>query len=93
MPRNHKLVEQLKGMLPGGMSVEQAADGFRNQGQFIAAVHASKNLDISFTELKSRMVTDGLSLGQAIHTLKPDADADAEASRAVRLASEHTNDR
>lgn len=91
VPTNPKLAARLQAMLPAGMSVEQAADGFRNQGQFVAAVQASHNLEIPFADLKSRMVTDGLSLGQSIHALKPGVDADAEATRAVR-ETEHSDD-
>jgi hypothetical protein len=92
VPTNPKLTARLQAMLPAGTSVEQAADGFRNQGQFVAAVQASHNLEIPFADLKSRMVTDGLSLGQSIHALKPGVDAEAEATRAVREATEHSDD-
>jgi hypothetical protein len=47
-----------------------ASKGFKNLGQFVAAVNVSNNLGISFTELKTRMVTDGMSLGQAIQDVK-----------------------
>lgn len=59
------------------------AAGFKNQGQFVAAVHVSENLGINFTELKTLMVDKDMSLGQAIHQLKPTVDADAEARRAM----------
>ena len=39
------------------MTLNKASLGFKNQGQFIAAVHVSQNLGIPFTELKSHMVT------------------------------------
>jgi hypothetical protein len=63
---------RLEAMLPSGMTLEQASTGFRNQGQFIAALEASKNQSISFTELKTEMTgPNELSLGQAVQKLKP----------------------
>ena len=60
-------------MLPAGMTLEQAADGFRNQGQFIAALEASKNQNIAFADLKAKMTgATPLSLGQAIQELRPE---------------------
>jgi hypothetical protein len=54
---------KLTGLLPidpltgRTMTLDKASWGFKNQGQFIAALHVSENLGIPFTELKSRMVT------------------------------------
>jgi len=39
------------------MTLDRASIGYKNQGQFIAALHVSQNLGIPFTELKSHMVT------------------------------------
>ena len=47
------------------MTLEQASAGFRNQGQFIAALNASKNRGLPFADLQKAMTVDGLSLGQA----------------------------
>jgi hypothetical protein len=52
-------------MLPPNMSLEEASAGFRNQGQFIAALNASKNRQVDFIQLKQAMTVDGMSLGQA----------------------------
>ena len=60
----------------------KAADGFRNLGQFVAAVNVSNNLDIPFRQLKTEMVNENLSLGQAIQKLKPTANGTVEAQRA-----------
>ena len=84
VPKNPKLVAKVQPMLPGGMSVEQAAAGFSNQGQFLAAVHVSHNLDIPFNEVKTKALSDGGSLGSAIHSLKPSADAKAR-TRSARI--------
>ena len=47
-----------------------AASGFKNLGQFVAAVNVSNNLGIDFNLLKRLMVGRGLSLGQAIQQAK-----------------------
>ena len=79
---NTALASRLQALLPPGMTLESAAAGFKNQGQFIAALEASKNLNISFVDLKDRM-TAGQSLGQAIHALKPSLSEDASVTEAA----------
>jgi len=70
--RNPQQQARLQAMLPSGMTIEQASEGFRNQGQFIAALEASKNQNIAFVDLKAKMTGDNpLSLGQAIQELRP----------------------
>jgi hypothetical protein len=87
---NTALKARIETLLPPGMDLRTAASGFRNQGQFIAALHVSKNLNIPFTELKARMTgTNPESLGRAIHDLKPeisDKDANKAAEKAEREA-------
>jgi hypothetical protein len=74
------------------MSLESAAQGFRNQGQFIAALHVSKNVGIPFDQLKTEMTgSNHRSLGQAIETLKPNADATKEVKTAEDEAKEDVN--
>jgi hypothetical protein len=98
-----QLATKLTPLLPTGMTLNQASSGFRNQGQFIAALHVSKNLKIPFAQLKATMLgtstgtatatsttenaTNPMSLGQAIHKLRPTADADTEAQHATVQAS------
>jgi hypothetical protein len=53
-------------MLPEGMTIEAATTGFRNHGQFVAALNASKNQGVSFADLQTAMTVDGMSLGQAV---------------------------
>jgi hypothetical protein len=80
---NSGLVARLTPLLPKGMTIDQAAQGFKNEGQFIAALHVSHNLNIPFADLKTEMTgKDHDSLGQAIHALKPAVDAKAEAKKA-----------
>lgn len=69
--KSPQLEARLKTMLPSGMTMEEASSGFRNQGQFIAALEASKNNNIDFVKLKAEMTGDeALSLGQAVQKLK-----------------------
>ena len=80
---NPALVARVTPLLPAGMTIDQAAQGFKNQGQFIAALHVSHNLNIPFAQLKAEMTSkDHDSLGQAIHELKPAVNAKVEARKA-----------
>jgi hypothetical protein len=100
------LSTKINGMLPIDpvtgvkMTLDAASMGFKNQGQFIAALHVSQNLGIPFTELKSHMVTvtPGVagqpatatqtgSLGQAIQASKKTANVTTEVERAETQAS------
>jgi hypothetical protein len=67
---NPNQLARVTAMLPQGMTLEQATAGFRNQGQFIAALNASKNQGVPFADLQKAMTVDGLSLGQAVRGLK-----------------------
>jgi hypothetical protein len=60
-----------------------AASGFKNLGQFVAAVNVSNNLGIDFNMLKRLMVGRGLSLGQAIQQAKA-----MDATGATRIANQ-----
>jgi hypothetical protein len=80
---NTKLASKLQGLLPPGTDLQTAASGFKNLGQFVAAVHVSHNLGIPFDQLKAKMQGPPTeSLGKAIHELKPDADAKAQTKTA-----------
>ena len=67
-------------LLPAGTNIQDASQGFRNWGQFVAAVNVSNNQNIPFAELKARMTgiapgstvptTAPMSLGQAIQSFK-----------------------
>ena len=92
--RNPELSEKLQTLLPKtgpNSTLAGAAMGFRNEGQFIAALHVSKNLGIPFDQLKAKMMSGDppMKLGQAIHALKPNVtekDADNEADKAEKEA-------
>ena len=80
---NTKLAGKLQSLLPPGTDLQTAASGFKNLGQFVAAVHVAHNLGIPFDELKAKMQGPPTeSLGKAIHQLKPDANAKAETKTA-----------
>ena len=89
--RNPELKSKVESMLPAGENLKTAASGFKNGGQFIAALHVSKNLGIPFDQLKAKMMGSNppMSLGQAIHALKPnmsEKDVDKEADKAEKEA-------
>jgi hypothetical protein len=86
LPSNPRLVAKIQSLLPAGMAADQAAFGFRTQMQFVSAVFAARNLDIPFGELKTRLLTHGMSLDQSIHALRPGVDATVESDRALRQA-------
>jgi glucose/arabinose dehydrogenase len=84
-----QLAAKVTALLPKGMTLDEASTGFKNQGQFIAALHVSKNLNIPFADLKSEMTgKDHDSLGQAIHQLRPTTDATSAAKHAESEAAE-----
>ena len=85
-----KLASKLDSMLPKGTTAQQACSGFKNLGQCVAAIHVSKNLGISFDDLKAKMTGDKTeSLGQSIHDLKPDANVKNEEAKAKKQAKEN----
>jgi hypothetical protein len=92
MEANPKLSAKLQSLLPSGQSLSQAAAGFKNEGQFIAALHASHNLVIPFDQLKSKMTgTHSMSLGAAIKSLRPNMSPEQskdEVKRAEREAKD-----
>jgi hypothetical protein len=81
-----QLANKLQSRLPSGTNVVTAASGFRNLGQFVAAVNVSHNLGIPFTQLKRDVVTRHMSLGQSIQDLRPSVDSTHEVERAESQA-------
>jgi len=104
---NPQLATRLQALLPSGMTLATASTGFKNQGQFIAALHVSHNLNIPFAQLKAEMTgTDHDSLGQAIQDLRPstnvktatktaerEADQDVKVTKPARPVKPHTDDK
>jgi hypothetical protein len=106
LTQNKQLSSKLSSLLPAGTDLQAAAMGFRNLGQFVAAVHVSHNLDIPFAQLKcAELATTAAcpgmtvpskssNLGQAIQTLKPtmsSADSKSAAKQAEKEASADTH--
>src|SRR5258708_27415741 len=90
---NTKLSGKLQSLLPAGTNLQQAYQGFKNLGQFVAAVHVSHNLGIPFEQLKAKMTGPSAeSLGKAIEQLKPTANAKAEAKKANKQADQDMDD-
>lgn len=82
LKQNTNLATKVASRLPQGTDLMAAAAGFKNLGEFVAAVNVSSNLQVSFTELKAKMMS-GMSLSQAIQAVRPlTASPTIEAQRA-----------
>ena len=85
--RNPLLTSRLQALLPAGMTLASASQGFKKEGQFIAALHVAHNLNIPFAQLKTELTgEDHDKLGVAIQELKPGVDAKAAVRAANREA-------
>lgn len=87
LERNQVLANGLRARLPQGTDLNAAAGGFRRLELFVATVHASNNIAVSFHELKRRIVNDGMTLGQAIQDILPKSRYWDEARRAENEAA------
>lgn len=93
LSRNTNLSKKLSSLLPAGTDLQQAASGFKNLGQFVAAVHVSHNLGIPFDQLKAKMMgPPSESLGKAIQQLDPQVNAKSESKKATKQAKQDIND-
>ena len=87
LTQNTQLASKLQALLPPGTDLQTAAAGFKNLGQFVAAVHVSKNLGIPFDQLKAAMTGNPpMSLGKAIKTLDPNANTKSALKTAKKQA-------
>jgi len=109
LEHNSNLATKLEG-LTGATSVANLktdASAFKNFGQFVAAAHVAKNLDIpgGFAALMCDMTmktavgapspcanTTKMSLGKAIQTLDPQADSKSESKKAMNQANQDIKD-
>jgi len=80
------LHKRLKPVLTSGANLTIASEGFRSGEQFAAVAHAARNIGAPFAVLKHRVVLKRMSLASAIHDVKPEVDAVAEANRASIMA-------
>jgi hypothetical protein len=88
LANNPQLSSKLSALLPPGTNLATASAGYKNLGQFVAAVHVSKNLGIPFDQLKATMTgPPPMSLGKAITTLAPTANA----KMALKTAEKQAN--
>jgi len=80
-----QLKAKVMAMVPTGMTLDQASTGFRNQGQFIAALHAADHMgcDTCFVQLKADMVDKGMSLGQSIQDVRHSTATSAQTQAAA----------
>ena len=78
---------RLAAVLPRGMSAQEACRGLQSLDLCAATLHAAQNLNIPFAQLKHQ-VAAGQGLDAAIHSVKPAADASAEATRAQEQAQQ-----
>jgi len=103
LTQNTQLSSKLSSLLPVGTDLQIAAAGFRNLGQFVAAVHVSHNLGIPFDQLKCTELatanacpagvtvpSKGSDLGQTIQTLKPTMSS-TESKSAVKKAEKEAS--
>lgn len=101
LQRNQILLEAIRPRLPEGTNLIAAAGGFKRLELFVATVNAAGNLTLPFSQLKRRIVNDGMTLGQAIQDMRPtsrywdearraedDAAATIRTSESVTLAAE-----
>ncbi|HKW98553.1 MAG TPA: hypothetical protein VJN43_12525 [Bryobacteraceae bacterium] len=81
-----QLSSRLVPLLPAGTNIQTAAVGFKNLGQFVAAVHVAHNLNIPFIQLAAKMTgPNAESLGKAIEDLRPNLGSSA-VKQDVKLA-------
>jgi uncharacterized protein (DUF433 family) len=91
---------KIKSLLPQGTDLKMAETGFENRGQFLAALIVSKNLGIPFDQLKAKVtgmnaqgqtVSTEMSLGKAIHELKPTLTQD-QVNDAIKTAEKQAEE-
>jgi len=89
---NPNMSARVQTLLPAGQSLSQAAAGFKNEGQFLAALNVAHNLNIPFDQLKANLTgSSAMSLGAAIKAARPDMSdiqAKDEAKKGEKQAKE-----
>jgi hypothetical protein len=78
--------------VPGG-DLKTACSGFKALGQCVAAMHVAKNLNLTFSDLQTKMTgSNSESLGKAIQDLGgPNVNAKSEAKKANKQAQQDLN--
>ena len=67
--RNPKLAAKIEARLPAALTLAQASTGFKNQGQFMAAVNVSRNLGIDFVKLQTAMTGQTVKVDPITHAI------------------------
>ena len=67
--KNPNLAAKIQGRLPAGTTLAQASTGFKNQGQFMAAVNVSNNLGIDFMKLQAAMTGQTTKVDPVTHEI------------------------
>jgi len=93
--RNPYLSSKLKPLLPPRTTMMDAATGFKNQRQFIAAVHLSRNVGVPFDQIKARMTGEHrMSLNDSLRDIFPEMtknEVKAEVNKAEKQAKDDEN--
>jgi len=95
---------QAQGVLAANTDAKSACENFKALDECVAALHASKNVGVDFNCLKSDLTgvqtgadmssckgsagEKSMTLSKALHAMKPDADAKAEAKNAEKQAKD-----
>ena len=70
--KNPYLASVLKPIVPQRSTLTQSAMGFKNQREFITALHLSRNLVIPFDQIKIRITGDHrMSLSDSLRDIRP----------------------
>jgi hypothetical protein len=87
LQRDTTLAVALAQRLPAGTDLMNASSGFKDVGQFVAAVNASRTLGIPMRDFSRRMVGDGMPLLLALQDLRPRSNYRLDARRAEEEAA------
>jgi hypothetical protein len=90
LDRDPYLTSVVKPLLPPRMTMTNAAMGFKNERDFIAALHISKNLGIPFDQIKTKMTAaHRMSLTDSLRDIRSNMskkDAKTEVKKAEEQA-------
>jgi hypothetical protein len=88
LQRDLALAEAVRLRLPSGSQLMEVSAGFDDVAQFVAAVNASRALNIPMREFRRRMVADRMPLLLAIQDIRPKSNYRAAARTAEAEAAE-----
>jgi hypothetical protein len=89
--QNAALASSAQPLLPNGANPAAAAAGFEDANQFMTTLHAARNMNIPFDDLKSKTTGKGhVSLEKAARQLRPDLD-DTTLKESLKLAEKQSD--